>query len=520
MSVQRADMVEKRKPLDRDVDRVASERDLYLQLLKLAMRREVESLLEEALSIMVDLAEAKQGYIELHRQQDDLEPQWQISHGFSADEIRQISEHVSSGIIAETLASGDVVSTQSAQLDPRFRDRTSVKASSIDAVLCVPIGGDMPRGALYLQGRHDGEPFGLHVHELALLFAHHLGPLVDSILERADAPKITDPTAIYREQLRVDAMIGRSGALAHLFRNIGNVVPLAVSVLLTGESGTGKRLVAKAIHDSGPRAGRPFVEVNCAALPEPMMEFELFGRRPGRQHKNGESVGKVSLAHGGTLFLREVAALARDAQGVLLELLQTGSYRRNDMDSAVEADVRIIASSSIDLEQAVHRGDFREDLGIRLKVLPIRVPTLYERRADIGELALHFVDESIRLQGLPLLELSPGALRAIEAVEWPGNIGQLERVVREGVVRAASGGAKQVEEQHLFPPNESTRSSGGPDRGWETFQQATRRFQAELLAETLAETGWNVSEAARWLDITRAHMYNLIKAFHLSREPK
>ena len=498
-----------------------SERDLYLRLLRLTLQSEIEPLLEEALSMIVNVAGAHQGYIELHGREDDLEPSWQISHGFSLVEIQRIREQVSSGIIAETLSSGNIINTQSARLDPRFRDRESVKAAHIEAVLCVPIESDTPRGALYLQGREDGSSFSRETCESAVLFAHHLAPLVENILLRTNAREVPDATAIYRDRLCLDAIVGRSPALASLFREIAAVAPLNVNVLLTGESGTGKSQIAKSIHDSGPRAGKTLIELNCTALPEPLMESELFGSQAESHSTATRSIpGKVASAFGGTLLLDEVGELALNAQAKLLHLLQAGQYYPLGADKAVDADVRIIAATTVDLEEAVRRGDFREDLYYRLRVLPIRVPTLLERRSDLPELVRHFCEQSIQRHGLPMLEISPGAMRAIETAEWPGNIRQLENAVQAGAIRAAGSGSAQIEELHIFPADVTAPGQDESRERGETFQRATRRFQSELLARTLAETGWNVSESARRLDLTRSHVYNLIKAFRLNRSGK
>jgi len=289
-----------------------------------------------------------------------------------------------------------------------------------------------------------------------------------------------------------------------------------VNVLLTGESGTGKSQIARVIHESGPRAGKSMVELNCAGLPETLVESELFGARAGSHSTATHSIpGKVAAAEGGTLLLDEIGELPLPAQPKLLQLLQSRQYYPLGASRPETADVRLIAATNSDLEAAVRGGRFREDLYYRLAVLALRVPALAERRSDVPELARHFCALACQRDRLPRLELSGSALRAVEAAEWPGNVRQLEHVIEAGAIRAAGLGASQIERQHLFP--EAAASEAGKEEAT-TLQEETRRFQAELLRSRLEETGWNVSETARRLDVARSHVYTLISAFGIERD--
>ena len=178
--------------------------------------------------------------------------------------------------------------------------------------------------------------------------------------------------------------------------------------------------------------------------------------------------------------------------------------------------MRVLAATNLDLEASVANGSFREDLYYRLKVLPLRVPSLAERAEDIADLARAFCRRAAERHGLPRVELSSAALRALEATEWPGNIRELDNVIEAGCIRAAGRGEQSVERRHLFP-DAATGDSDASAENAATFQEATRAFQRELLASVLEETGWNISAAARRLDLTRSHIYNLIKAFEIQR---
>jgi Nif-specific regulatory protein len=492
--------------------------DLCVRLLNLGRADEVVPFLRDALDLIVEATCARQGYLQLLDDEDGnptQTPSWWIAHGLSAEEIQGVRRAISRGIIAEALATGEMIVTPSALLDPRFSGRESVRLGKIEAVLCAPIGEDPPRGVLYLQGRTSAGVFTEEDRSRVEQFTRHVALLADRLLAQRRQSG-TDPTKSLRRTLRLTDVIGHSPALAAVLRQVALVAPLDVNVLLTGESGTGKSQLAHVIHDNGPRAARPFVEVNCGALPENLVESELFGALPGSHSTATRRMeGKVAAAESGTLFLDEVGVLSLAAQAKLLQLLQSRQYYPLGGAKPVHADVRVIAATNTDLQGAVVERRFREDLFYRLQVLPVRVPSLAERREDIAELAAFFCASVCERHGLPRLVLSRNAVRAAEAAEWPGNVRQLAHAVEAAVIRAAGDGSMQVECSHIFP--ESVQRSAEPLEAL-TFQEATRRFQARLLRETLEETGWNIVETARCLDLARSHVYNLIRAFGLERK--
>jgi DNA-binding NtrC family response regulator len=249
---------------------------------------------------------------------------------------------------------------------------------------------------------------------------------VNSFVVRESRPKSVEP---------LPGMIGTSEAMQRIYRMARLVVRRDTTVLLTGETGTGKELVARAIHQLGPRATRPFVIVNCAAIPETLLESELFGYTRGAFTGAVQSrLGRIHAAHGGTLFLDEVGELPLSMQAKLLRFLQEGEVQRLGSPDVFRVDVRVIAASNADLNGALKNGRFREDLFYRLSVFPIELVPLRERPEDIRPLASHFLESFCQKAGVPAKAISPQAIRILETYSWPGNVRELQHVVERAFI--------------------------------------------------------------------------------------
>ncbi|MEO5727797.1 MAG: sigma 54-interacting transcriptional regulator [Byssovorax sp.] len=499
-----------------EVARLRQELDLCRRLLDLGTRDELVPFLEEALGLFVKLAGATRGYIEVQELRTPGDgPRFWIAQGCSEDDVVKIRAGISQGIIAEALATGQTVSTISALEDPRFKGLGSVQRNRIEAVLCAPIVSDSPIGVLYLQGREEPEPFSEEDRLRAETFARHVAAFADRLLLRQKRSTDTDPTLPCRRKLRAEGVIGRSVGLARVLEQVALVARLDITVLLTGPNGTGKTQIARVIHENSPRAAEPFKELNCSAIPEELFESELFGHKRGAfTGADRDQLGLVAAAERGTLFLDEIGDLKLGQQSKLLQFLQSKEYRPVGSSQSKVADVRVLAATNVDLRAAIARREFREDLFFRLQIVPVRVPSLAERPEDIAELAAHFCERACDAYQLPNLRLSAGVLRAMEAAEWPGNVRELAAAVQGAAIRAAGEGVVEIEQRHLFS---DTWRSSDPGNGDLTYQEATRRFQAQFLSKVLDDKNWNITETARSLDLARTHIYHLIKGFRLER---
>jgi two-component system nitrogen regulation response regulator NtrX len=314
-------------------------------------------------------------------------------------------------------------------------------------------------------------------------------------------------------------IVGSSFQIRQVLERTERVGNTDARVLITGENGTGKELVARAIHRLSTRAEAPFVEVNCAAIPSELIESELFGHMKGSfTGAVADRAGKFEQADGGTLFLDEVGDMSLAAQAKVLRALEQGVVTRVGSSKPIQVDVRVVAATNKELETEIREGRFREDLFYRLNVVPIEIPPLRERREDIPMLVRHFVDMLEQNDRVTPRELSTTALERLQSLDWPGNVRELRNTVERLLILSTGTtiGAEDVD--ILVSGGEGGGGLGGELLQAETFAEFKEKAERAYLLQKLREHDWNVSETARNVDMPRSNLYKKIERYSLIRE--
>jgi two-component system NtrC family response regulator len=301
----------------------------------------------------------------------------------------------------------------------------------------------------------------------------------------------------------IEPIVTADETMLRVCRSIEKLAATAVAVLILGESGTGKEALAHALHELGPRADQPFVPINCAAIPETLLESELFGHERGAfTGAVKRTIGKIESAHGGTLFLDEIGDLSQPLQVKLLRFLQDQMLERIGGRQPIQIDVRIVCATNQDLAAKMQRGAFREDLFYRLNGVTLRVPPLRDRRGDAVLLANHFLNHFSAQSGRPSKRFSAAAVSAIEAYRWPGNVRELENRVKRAVVMA---------EGRIIEPADLELATAPPEPIDLDIRAARSRAEREVIERALAQCNGNISSAAKLLKISRPTLYALME---------
>jgi two-component system, NtrC family, nitrogen regulation response regulator NtrX len=304
-------------------------------------------------------------------------------------------------------------------------------------------------------------------------------------------------------------MVGDSVKMRQLKEQIKMAAQSNSRVLILGESGSGKELVAKLLHENSPRAGGPFIEVNCAAIPQELIESELFGHEKGSFTGAFEKKqGKFELADNGTLFLDEIGDMSLQTQAKVLRIIETQEFQRVGGNRNIKVDVRIISATNKDLAEEVKKGNFREDLFFRLNVIPIKVPALRERLDDIPALVDNFLDIFASEYGQQKKEISDEAVKVLQKYSWPGNIRELKNVLERLVIMTP---AKTISAGDMFMPE----SSGSDYFSIGTLKDARDAFEKAFIIKKLDENAWNISKTAEVLDMERSNLHRKIKAYDI-----
>ena len=370
-----------------------------------------------------------------------------------------------------------------------------------------------------------------------LLKPFEMPELIEAVGRAADAARrMTEPVEVGHDGAQGQAIIGRSRAMQSVYKDIGRVAATTATVLIRGETGTGKELVARAIYQHGERSGRPFIAVNGAASPETLLESELFGHERGAfTGADQRRIGRFEQAHGGTLFLDEIGDMTAFTQAKLLRVLQDKVIQRVGGRESVPVDVRIIAATHRDLEKAIAEKQFREDLFYRLSSVVIRLPALRERAEDIPDLAAYFSRRFAQELNLPSAAVEPEALAWLAAQAWPGNVRQLENTLRQATLLSRG---YPVTREHLESVSDKSQEPAASEpsgasveasieewlkaaRGGATIDVHALAFEAMervLFRRAIEMAGGNQARAARWLNVSRQTMREKLRAFGLKAE--
>jgi len=314
-------------------------------------------------------------------------------------------------------------------------------------------------------------------------------------------------------------IVGESRALREVLEKVARIAPTRAYVLITGDNGTGKELVAREIHRLSERVKGPFVEVNCAAIPHELIESELFGHEKGAfTGAHARRTGKFELADGGTLFLDEVGDMSLAAQAKVLRALQDGVVQRVGGTAPIEVDVRVLAATNKEIESEIAEGNFREDLYYRLNVVPLHVPSLSRRKEDIPLLVEHFARVYCDENGMPQKRFDPEAIEALTERPWPGNVRELKNTIERLVILAPGETISAADVEALSGPRAGAASSADLIERHSSFNDYRDAAEKAFLARKLDEHDWNVSETARQLGMQRSHLYKKIEKHGLTRD--
>jgi Nif-specific regulatory protein len=454
-----------------------------------------DQILDEIMNTALKTLAAERGFIALV-DEGSGELSCELVRGEATDPVPDKLE-VSRTIIHKVLNEGVSILTVNAQDDTKFDKAKSIREYNIRSAICTPLlFQEKVLGVIYLDNRAKAGSFSQDDQMFLIALCHQAGiALGNARLHR----RVVQENVWLENSLKPKFQIlGDSEKMKRVFETVKKVAPTNITVLVQGETGTGKELVAKAIHALSPRRDNSFVPVNCAAIPKELIESELFGHEKGSfTGATSSRDGKFQLAHGGTIFLDEIGDMSLDLQAKVLRILEDKELQRVGGSKTITIDVRVIAATNKDLRKAVEDGNFREDLYYRLNVVPLQLPPLKERKEDILPLADYFVAGRVK-------KISPKVARLLESYEWPGNVRELKNCIDRAVVL---GDGKVIQPEDL----PYALRKGGPiiPAPLETLEH----IEEDQIIRVLRYTGWNKSDAARILGITRQTLDNKIKRY-------
>ncbi|HKL21201.1 MAG TPA: sigma 54-interacting transcriptional regulator [Tichowtungia sp.] len=486
------------------------EMEILYQISQVAMTRPhtVSELMVEVLDIIETEMGVSRATLTLRKPDTDIFV-IEASRGLNPQEEQRGEYKEGDGVTGRVAKTGESALIPDISKDPRFLNRTQSRTDKQTAFICVPIMhqknviGTM---SIDLSGTGEAELQGYQrfLELVANILAEAVAGIREAIEERTSL--ISENERLRRQlgdRYRMHNIIGNCSSMRAVYEQIVQVADSTATVLIRGESGTGKELVARAIHYGGERRNNAFVSVNCAALPENLIESELFGHEKGAfTGATQQRKGRFETANGGTIFLDEIGDISPAVQVRLLRVLQERTFERVGSNEAVSVNVRVLAATSRNLEEEIEKGGFREDLYYRLNVFPIILPPLRERRSDTMLLVDHFLQKYSEMYGKNIKRISTSAINMMMSYHWPGNVRELENCVERAVLTAAD----EVIHGYNLPPSlqtsDETQTSIFPRDGAD-LKTMVESYEKEIITDALKKHRGNAAACARYLNTTQ-----------------
>ena len=494
---------------------------LYEITKQLASSMDLRDCLEKSMALLADIKEMENGTVTIvNPLTGKLEIE--VAYGLTAEGRKRGKYKIGEGITGRVVSTGEPIIVPHIAEEPLFLNRTRSRGDIKDqkrSFLCVPIkDGNQVIGALSVDRIYEsgiGEQANTDLQFLTVLsgLIAQTTMRVQSV-NREKEQLHTENLQLKRElsqKNRINDIVGNSSKMQDVYEMIHRVVDSNATVLLRGESGTGKTLVAKALHYNSKRAEKPFIVVNCSALPETLLESELFGHEKGAfTGANERKIGRFEQAEGGTLFLDEIGEISNSVQVKLLHVVQERNFQRLGSTKQIECDVRLVAATNRDLENAVKEGAFREDLYYRLNVFPVYLPALRERRTDILLIAEFFLEKFNKENNKKIRRISTSAIDMLVQYHWPGNVRELQNCMERAVLICDEDTIKGI---HLPPTLQTSESSSSENPL--SLTSAVENFEKELIIDGLKKNNGNQTKTAKYLDTSlriinyKIHQYNI-----------
>lgn len=471
-----------------------------------------DDLVARILDLALQILGAQRGMVLLRGDDGELSPV--AVRDIQEQEIDALRQYSHTAV--EEALSGQPVVALNVSSDPRYSRLASVNHYDIRSLICVPLRiSDRILGVLYIDSTKRSAPFEGEDLRFLDTFASQAALALDSArLYRRLRRENHRLVGQARVRAHYEGLHGRSHAMQLVYDLLDRAAESPFPTLLLGETGTGKDVAARALHQRSPRRAGPFLALNCAAFREELLESELFGHVRGAfTGADSERRGVFDLAHGGVLFLDEIGHMSERMQAKLLRVLQDGTFRPLGSGTTRAADVRILAATNRDLDALVRAREFREDLFYRLNVIRIVLPPLRQRREDIPQLIEHFIKRALGSGDLPAPSFSPSALRELRIHSWPGNVRELEHTVQRIILHAKDGAVSRKLVRQLLSHQVSPTA---PDA---TGFPSLRELESRHIRQALTVCQWNREEAARRLGIGRATIYRKMKDYRIIPPP-